>query len=163
MDDHDRGLEYDLSTLLRRRRMLGLLAGAGLATLVGCSNDAGTTTSSPTTAGAATTGAASATGTPATTAANCSTEIPEETAGPYPGNGSNGANVLTRSGIVRSDIRASFGSSTTVAKGVPLTIRLTVQDATKSCAALAGAAVYLWQCDINGRYSLYSQGITGQN
>ena len=37
--------------------------------------------------------------------------IPSETAGPYPGDGSNGPNVLTQSGIVRSDIRASFGSS----------------------------------------------------
>ena len=31
-------------------------------------------------------------------------EIPEETSGPYPGDGSNGANVLTESGIVRRDI-----------------------------------------------------------
>ncbi len=43
-------------------------------------------------------------------------ELPEETAGPYPGDGSNGANVLTESGIVRSDITSSFGSSTTRAE-----------------------------------------------
>ena len=59
----------------------------------------------------------------ATTAADGSsgtlTETPEETAGPYPGDGSNGVNVLTESGIVRSDIRSSFGSSTTTAPGVP--------------------------------------------
>ena len=36
-------------------------------------------------------------------------EIPEETAGPFPGDGSNGPNVLTESGVVRSDITASFG------------------------------------------------------
>src|SRR5215467_12645955 len=51
--------------------------------------------------------------------------IPSETAGPYPGDGSNGPNVLTQSGIVRSDIRASFGSSgTSVAAGTPLTVTL---------------------------------------
>ena len=38
-------------------------------------------------------------------------EIPEETAGPYPGDGSNGVNVLSESGIVRSDITSSFGST----------------------------------------------------
>ena len=31
-------------------------------------------------------------------------EIPEETAGPFPGDGTNGPNVLTESGVVRSDI-----------------------------------------------------------
>jgi hypothetical protein len=31
--------------------------------------------------------------------------IPSETAGPYPGDGSNGPNALTQSGIVRADIR----------------------------------------------------------
>src|SRR5205823_8641626 len=33
---HDRGLAFDLSTLLERRRALKLLGGVGLATLVGC-------------------------------------------------------------------------------------------------------------------------------
>ena len=52
-------------------------------------------------------------------------EIPEETAGPYPGDGSNGVNVLTESGIVRSDITSSFGSASGVAEGVPTTVKLT--------------------------------------
>ena len=37
--------------------------------------------------------------------------------------------MLDDSGIVRGDIRASFGSSTTTADGVPLAIRLTVRNA----------------------------------
>ena len=45
------------------------------------------------------------------------TEIPDETAGPYPGDGSNGPDVLEESGIVRSDIRSSFGDSTTHGRG----------------------------------------------
>ena len=89
--------------------------------------------------------------------------IPEETAGPYPGDGSNGANVLNQAGIVRSDIRSSFGSSTTVATGVPLTIKLKILDLANASNPYEGAAVYLWHCDINGRYSLYSPGVTNEN
>ncbi|HEY3073050.1 MAG TPA: intradiol ring-cleavage dioxygenase, partial [Candidatus Limnocylindrales bacterium] len=89
--------------------------------------------------------------------------IPEETAGPYPGDGSNGVNVLTESGIVRSDITRSFGSASGVAEGVPLTVTLKVLDTASDAAPLQGAAVYLWHCDREGRYSLYSQGVTNEN
>jgi protocatechuate 3,4-dioxygenase beta subunit len=97
-----------------------------------------------------------------TEAAECVGQIPEETAGPFPGDGTNGANVLTEDGVVRSDITSSFGSSTTTADGVPLGLVLTVQDAA-SCTPLAGAAVYAWHCDAAGDYSLYSDGVTGEN
>ena len=90
-------------------------------------------------------------------------EIPEETAGPYPGDGSNGPNVLAESGVVRSDIRSSFGSSITVAEGVPATVNLTLLDLTSGCSPLAGAAVYLWHCDREGRYSMYSEGVEDEN
>jgi protocatechuate 3,4-dioxygenase beta subunit len=70
--------------------------------------------------------------------------------------------VLDDSGIVRSDIRSSFGSSTTTAEGVPLEIRLTVRDAATGDAA-TGAGVYLWQCDRDGNYSLYSQAAANVN
>ncbi len=86
-------------------------------------------------------------------AAGAAGEIPQETAGPFPGDGSNGPNVLTESGIVRSDITTSFGSSTGTAAGVPLRIELTLTDT--AGAALPGAALYLWHCDREGRYSLY--------
>jgi protocatechuate 3,4-dioxygenase beta subunit len=68
--------------------------------------------------------------------------------------------VLTESGIVRSDIRSSFGASTNTAKGVPLTIELTIVE---NCVPATGAAVYLWHCDIDGKYSMYSQGVTNEN
>jgi protocatechuate 3,4-dioxygenase beta subunit len=90
-------------------------------------------------------------------------EIPEETSGPYPGDGSNGANVLTESGIVRSDITSSFGSSTTKATGVPLTISMTINDFDNDKKPLAGGAVYLWHCDQAGQYSLYSQAVVTEN
>ena len=84
-------------------------------------------------------------------------EIPEETAGPYPGDGTNGPNVLTDSGVVRSDITSSFGSASGVAEGVPITFKLKVYDLTgDTITAMPGAAVYLWHCDRGGNYSLYS-------
>ena len=148
-------MEHDLLHLLDRRRALMLIGGAALATIVGaCSSDdptsssaSSTTTSPPTTAGST---------------ASCE-EIPTETAGPFPGDGSNGPNVLDQPGVVRSDITKSFGDLSGTAGGVPLTIELTIQDTSKGCAPMAGAAVYLWQCDREGRYSLYSQGATNQN
>jgi protocatechuate 3,4-dioxygenase beta subunit len=153
LHDHDRGLSHDLPALLSRRRALTLLGGAGLAAaLAGC----GITGSDGGAGGSPTTGAAAA-------AASDGTEIPEETAGPYPSDGSNGVNVLTESGIVRSDITGSFGSASGVAQGVPLTIRLKVLDTANGSAGLRGAAVYLWHCDRDGRYSLYSEGITQEN
>ncbi|MGH9278598.1 MAG: intradiol ring-cleavage dioxygenase [Acidimicrobiales bacterium] len=167
--EHDRGLAYDLSVLFDRRRALKLLAGLGAFTLVGCRSDSetaggqsGTTASTaPASTAPGTTGAT----VPPTVAAATGTckEIPNETAGPFPGDGSNGPNVLNQSGIVRSDITSSFGSMSGTASGVPLTINLTIVDDSKSCAPMANAAVYIWHCDQTGGYSLYSQGVTNQN
>ena len=91
----------------------------------------------------------------ATKAAAC-VPIPTETGGPFPGDGSNGVNVLMDKGIVRRDIRPSFGSMTGVAGGVPLTINLTMRRTSSSCGAYPNAAVYIWHCDAVGQYSLYS-------
>ncbi|MDF2443918.1 MAG: hypothetical protein JWR01_2121 [Subtercola sp.] len=166
IDEDDRGLVYDIRTLVNRRNVLGLFGGAAVVSLLAaCSSPAASTaagtataTSTPTATGG--TGAATSTAT-ATPDADL-TEVPDETAGPYPGDGSNGVNVLDDSGIVRSDIRSSFGSSTTTAAGVPLTIRLTVRDVSTG-SALAGAAVYLWHCNRDGEYSLYGSGLTNEN
>src|SRR5712691_3346893 len=127
---------------------------AGLLTIVGCAPSVLSSASSTSTSSGSSASAASD--------ATCDA-IPEETAGPYPGDGSNGPDVLNQSGVVRSDIRSSFGTSTTVAEGVPLTIKLAIQDETKACAPLAGSAVYLWHCDRDGNYSLYSNGVTNEN
>ena len=140
--EHDRGLSHDLPTLIHRRRLLGLLGGAGAVAVAGC------TTDPPAGTGSGSTGTG---------------RIPEETAGPFPGYGSDGVNVLTASGIVRSDITRSFGGPSGVAAGVPLTVRLKVLDTAAGAAPLAGAAVYLWHCDIDGRYSMYDQGVAGEN
>ncbi len=149
----DRGLAFDLSTLVERRTLLRLAGITGLLAIAGCADDL---VSASTTSGGAG-------GTSAAAAGGACDDIPEETAGPFPGDGSNGPDVLSESGIVRADITSSFGSSTTVAEGVPLTIRLAMQDLAAGCAPLAGAAVYLWHCDREGRYSLYSEGVTNEN
>jgi protocatechuate 3,4-dioxygenase beta subunit len=179
LHDHDRGLRFDLDRLIARRRLITLFGGAGLAALVaGCaSSDAASSATAaattPATTPASTAGGTEATTaatTPATSAATAATPaaasdlatIPEETAGPFPGDGSNGVNLLTESGVVRSDIRSSFGSSTTTAEGVKTTIQLTLVDSNGG-APLPGAAVYIWHCDAKGLYSLYSNGATDEN
>jgi protocatechuate 3,4-dioxygenase beta subunit len=160
--DHDRGLEFDLSTLLSRRRSLGMFLGAGAAAALAACTPGGSTGSA---------GSATATSTPSASAsptltraiAECGVEIPEETAGPFPGDGSNGPNALSASGVVRQDITASFGTSTSTAEGVPLTVTLTLLDNANGCTPLAGAAVYAWHCDREGRYSMYDSGLRNEN
>jgi protocatechuate 3,4-dioxygenase beta subunit len=171
LENHDRGLDYDLPRLLHRRGMLKLvagvgLAGAGLITLGACASTTDTGEASspsggrpPGPAGGA--GSGGPDGTQTSDTANG--ELPEETGGPFPGDGSNGAKVLNQSGIVRRDITSSFGSSTTKAEGVPLSITMTITDFANDKSPLAGGAVYVWHCDREGRYSLYSEGVAGEN
>ena len=163
VEDHDRGLVYDLATL-DRRRMLKLLGlggiSAGLFTIVGC-NPSGSS-SAPGATATATASASQGTGATGSAGAASCEVIPEETAGPFPGDGSNGPDVLSQTGVLRKDIRSSFGSSSGVAAGVPLSISLVLEDGA-DCAPLAGAAVYVWHCDQAGNYSLYSQAAANEN
>jgi protocatechuate 3,4-dioxygenase beta subunit len=137
--DHGDGLHEDLVKLATRQDALRIF-GAGSAAAI-----------------LATLGASTA------LAATPSGEVPDETAGPFPGDGSNGVDVLGESGIVRHDIRRSFGDSSTLATGVPLRVNLTVTDAPNDHAPLSGLAVYLWHCDRTGRYSMYSSGVEDEN
>ncbi|HPG77590.1 MAG TPA: intradiol ring-cleavage dioxygenase [Piscinibacter sp.] len=165
---HDHGLRHDLDTMNRRaaerRRALRWLAAAGsaplglLAACGGGGSDAGTTTTGGDSSGS--TGGSSSSG-------NCSV-IPSETAGPYPGDGTNTnssgiVNALTLSGIVRSDIRTSVAGASGTAAGVPMTVTLTLVNTSASCASLAGYAVYLWHCTRDGNYSLYSSSVLDEN
>jgi len=130
-DDHDLGFAHDLPRLIGRRRMLSLMGGIGLASASG--------------------GAAAA--------MEC-VALPWETAGPFPADGTNlrngqVVNALTQSGVIREEMRTSFNGLRGVADGVPLQLELTLQNA-DGCAPLAGHAIYLWQCDAAGAYSLYN-------
>ena len=164
LENHDRGLDYDLPRLLRRRGLLKLVAGASVVALTGCAA-AEVTSSAPTNRGAPPGGGPGGGGGAGGTSNRevSAGEVPEETAGPYPGDGSNGANVLSESGVVRSDITASFGSSTTKAEGIPLQVTMTIQNFDKNKAAYAGAAVYIWHCDRDGQYSMYSEAVKNEN
>src|SRR5262245_39216261 len=172
-DHHDDfgGLHRDLAATgaaIGRRGLFRLAARFGGAVgafhLIGC-GDSPTAPTAVSTTSTNTTPTTTTTTTPPTTTnptpSSCG-RIPEETQGPYPGDGSNGPNVLSASGVVRSDIRTSFAGLSGSADGVPLTILLNIVSAS-TCAPLAGRAVYLWHCDRLGRYSLYSQGVTNQN
>jgi protocatechuate 3,4-dioxygenase beta subunit len=166
-DDHDDfgGLHRDLlatGAQMDRRRVLRLArtfgAGFGALQLLGC----GKSPTSPTdTSSSTSTTTTTTTTTTGSTSGACS-RIPQETAGPYPGDGSNGPNVLSLTGVVRSDIRSSFSGLSGTADGVPLSIVLNIVSSS-TCSPLAGQAVYLWHCDRPGRYSLYSSGVTNQN
>ncbi|MBO9576034.1 MAG: intradiol ring-cleavage dioxygenase [Sphingobium sp.] len=57
--------------------------------------------------------------------------------------------------MIRSDIRPSFIGSQRRAPGVPLQLSISLVD-TRGCAPLAGRAIYVWQNDAAGLYSLYS-------
>ncbi|MCI1017045.1 intradiol ring-cleavage dioxygenase [Microbacterium sp. C5A9] len=156
----DQGAAFDIRTLVTRRGVLGLAGlGVGAIVLAACA---------PAATGTATTGDAEAstgdsTEGSGTDSASGSTgtadgEIPDETAGPYPGDGSNGPDVLEQSGIVRQDITTSIDGSAT-AEGVPLTFEFEVLDMANGGVPFAGVAVYAWHCTAAGEYSLYSSGL----
>jgi protocatechuate 3,4-dioxygenase beta subunit len=149
--DHPHGLIHDLRAIaLSRRRMLRMMGGAALVPILGCTtSNAGTIDAGTGDAGSAGTG-------------SCAT-IPQETGGPYPGDGTNGPNALATSGIVRSDIRSSFSGATGVADGVVLGVTMTIVHVSAGCTPLSGYAVYIWHCDRAGNYSMYSAATVNEN
>jgi hypothetical protein len=73
------------------------------------------------------------------------------------------ATHLTRSGILREDIRRGFGTAAPgVAHGARLDIRLRLTSS-NSGRPLTGYAVYLWHADRDGNYSLYAPGMESEN
>src|SRR4051794_25425015 len=115
-DDHG-GLHRDLletNAAMDRRGMLRMAARFGVALgavqLIGCGADAGALAGTETT------------GTNGNTSGTCPTRVPQETEGPYPGDSSNGPNVLNQTGVVRQDIRSSFAGLSGTAAGVLLNL-----------------------------------------
>lgn len=142
-DDHStEGLAADLPHLTRRRVLLTGLGMGGAALSLWAVRG----------------GAATVTGTAAD--GSVCVALPVETAGPFPADGTNvregqTVNILTDAGVIRQDIRTSIGGLTPVADGVPLTLEITLVDVGRACAPLGGMAVYVWQCDAEGVYSIY--------
>ena len=147
-DGHDEGLQHDLMAVLSRRRALNLLMSLGAVPFIAACD--GPAMSQPEQDRSAM----------GPDGAVC-VKHPEETAGPFPADGSNRAhgtlaNVLEHSGIVREDMRSSLGNAASVAEGVVFDLEITLQDVSSACAPLAGYAVYLWHCDAAGQYSIYN-------
>ncbi len=148
----DQGAGFDVRTLVSRRTVLSLVgAGIGATALAACSNGESSSDSA----------GASATASGSSTSTDPASEIPDETAGPYPGDGSNGPDVLEESGIVRSDIRSSIGADDPV-DGVPLSFKFTVTDMANDDVPFVNVAVYAWHCDTQGLYSMYSEGVENE-
>ena len=127
--DHDGGFAHDLPRLVSRRGLLTALGGLGASVAL------------------------------ADAARAACVALPWETAGPYPADGSNSRDgqvidVLREEGVIRADLRGSFGGLDQTAEGTPLDLDLTMV-AADGCTPLAGHAIYAWHCDATGRYSLY--------
>jgi protocatechuate 3,4-dioxygenase beta subunit len=143
-DDHDpEGLAADLPHLMRRRLVLTGLAMGGAALSLWAARG----------------GAQVVTGTGLD--GSVCIALPAETEGPFPADGTNvrddqTVNILTEEGVIREDIRTSIGGLTPVAEGVPVTLEITLVDVGRACAPLGGMAVYVWQCDAEGIYSIYA-------
>lgn len=184
-EPHGHGLAEDLQAMGRemfaRRRALAFMASAGTAAaLAACGGDDPSGSSSSGSTGSSSTTSSSTSGSSSSTSSTCTSSTsggtldasciadPTETNGPYPADGTNTAsgstsNVLTQSGVVRSDIRSSFIGSTNTADGVQLEIELQLVDVSNGCVAIEGAAIYVWHCDAAGLYSLYSSGVTTES
>jgi protocatechuate 3,4-dioxygenase beta subunit len=130
-------LSTDLATLATRRRALRVGAAAiGGGALAACGGRAG-----------------------AQTDGLACVVTPTEIRGPFPADGTQrgrALNILSEQGLVRRDIRSSIAGLEGRADGVTLDLELRVVEA-GGCAPLAGRAVYLWQCDALGAYSMYDR------
>lgn len=93
--------------------------------------------------------------------------LPEDTANPASasdaGPPSSATDVLALPGVIRSDLRSSFGEATATAPGVPLQLTIRLVDASAGCAPLPGRAVYLWHCTRDGGYSRHTRELRNEN
>ncbi|WP_424927066.1 hypothetical protein [Amaricoccus tamworthensis] len=125
----NRGLAGDLPDLIGRSRLLDIMSRLGAAVLAS----------------------------PAATF-ECAT-TPWHTTGTLRDDGHDTLNdltvaALTGGGIIRRDLRPSFGNRNGKASGPPLTLHITlISDRDRT--PLPGHVIYLWHCDTAGRYSLH--------
>jgi protocatechuate 3,4-dioxygenase beta subunit len=143
-----------LQRKVSRREVLGLMAAAGAAAIVGCGDDDGDSTRPTATEPSATQPPSSTSAATATRAPELSCVVsPEMTEGPY----------FVDEMLNRSDIRED-PSDGSVVEGTPLFLTLAIYQVTgEACTPLSGALVDIWHCDAAGRYSDVAQnGTAGQ-
>ena len=159
----------------RRHALKLMAAGAGLLTLAACGQSSsddpaasGSTATSTTTAGS-TTSTASSTASSAASSSSASSggsarrPSPRRPAAPTRATAPTARTSSTESGVVRSDIRTSFGSASRHRRGRAADHQADRHRRRRRPRRCAGAAVYLWHCDREGRYSMYSNGVTDEN
>ncbi len=152
--------DAQVGRLLSRREAISFFGAAGIAAILGCSDDltevASTATGQPTSVVASPRGASSGAvpATPSDSPAGATSAVPtpavvqcvvrpQQTEGPY----------FVDEGLNRSDIRADPRTGE-ISEGVPLDLTFRVMRMNASaCEALAGATVDVWQCDALGVYS----------
>jgi protocatechuate 3,4-dioxygenase beta subunit len=133
LDAADMASNAAKKTLNRRQVLAAIGAGFGAA-IAGCSNSSTAPTATSNT---------SASG--GTSSAACAV-IPAETEGPYP----DMTGMISNPAFFRRDITEGKA-------GLPLTLTLTLVNASSGCSPLGGYNIEVWQCDAGGNYSEYSQ------
>jgi protocatechuate 3,4-dioxygenase beta subunit len=111
---------------MTRRTALGVIGAAAAAVATACGDSPTSATNVETSSGGTT-----------STNATCAV-TPTETIGPYP----------SRTDMYRSDIRENR-------QGTTLTLTVKVVNVNNACAAVSGADVEIWHCDVAGDYSQY--------
>jgi len=123
-----------------RRKALEVLGSAGVAAVAAACGG------SPTSPSASSSSTTTTTDTTGTTNGSACVVSPEETIGPYP----DITGMLNNPAFNRRDVTEGRA-------GTPLTLNFKVVNVKAGCAAVANAAIEIWQCDASGNYSEYSQ------
>ena len=137
--DHGDGLHEDLVKLATRRDALRIFGAGGAAAILATLGASNALAATPTGGGA------------------------DETAGPYPGDGSNGPDVLDDSGHRPPRHPPQLRQQPDARQGRPAARQPDGHRRLEGLRADRRAAVYLWHCDRSGRYSMYSSGVEDEN
>ena len=135
-----------------------MLGASGAVTLAACGCGSSRTASASSTTTSTTTGGSTSTTTSGTGVHRLHRDPRRRPPGPYPGDGSNGPDVARRRR------RRAFRHPLELRRPVGHRRRCAPHDRAPGgrqratwCAPLAGAAVYVWHCDRDGSYCLYSR------
>ena len=156
---YDQGLQFDVETLLHRRQVLKLIGlgslSAGLVGVVGCA---------PSGSAARSSAAASAAQCRLAVASRLGRRLRRHPRGdrrPVPGRRLERPHVLTQSGVVRSDIRSSFGVvNARRRRRAARRSSSTIQDAGRAAHRSPAPPSTSGTATRDGNYSLYSQAAT---
>ena len=165
-DIYDQGLAFDLETLVDRRRVLKLLGltglGAGIFAVAGCAPSGSASASASTSFRLVGPGDRRRLGRGRRPTRPPVPSSPRRPAARTPRTARTGPTSSTRAA---SSARTSGRASATcrARRRRAADHQAAHPGRRQRLRAVPDAAVYLWHCDRDGRYSLYSQGVTDQN